>query len=80
MIWIDIAWVLAVIFVACMVMYSFGHWRGRREENRRWRFASCTEHREMLNQSGRDFIVMERGEFWEQWRNPLIRVKRGMKP
>ena len=79
MIWIDIAWVFAVIFVACLAMYALGYRCGRREENRRWRFASCTEDRTMLNESGRDFIVMERGEFWNDWRNPLIRARRGMK-
>lgn len=80
MTWQDMAFVGCYLIVACMAAFSFGYHRGRREENRRWRFAAATETRTMLNEGGRDFIVMERGEFWNDWRNPLIRARRGMKP
>lgn len=76
---LSIAWHVVWAIVVFLAGYRFGSERGAREENRRWRFVSTTSTKEMLNQGGRDYVVMERGEFWENWRNPLIRARSGRK-
>lgn len=80
MTWYEINFLAALMFVLSLVAWRIGYIMGEREENRRWRFTSTTQNREMLNQHGRDFVVMERREFWKDWHDPLIRCRKGMKP
>lgn len=80
MTWYDAIYFLALLLLSAAAGHAIGYRSGAKEENRLWRFAATTEPRERLNQYGRDFIVMERSEFWEQWRDPLIRLRRQVKP
>lgn len=78
MTWETATRVISVLALGFSV-WSWGYTCGWREERRRWKSAAEREDH-WLNRDGTDYIVMERGVFWADYHNPLVRARREKMP
>jgi hypothetical protein len=68
---------VASLVVMTLGAYGMGIARGRREERGRW-VRAATKVR-WLFVDGVDYTVMVQSDFWTEYHNPLVRLRRAAK-